>query len=142
MAKYYVHCGMRNLVVDAADAKAAAMHLIDNAMQPHLWIYDDSGLSGDDRRDHVMLEALLHLAPEIRVSQQGHGRDDAEVIGTPETVGQWHRTMTVLAGVMRAAGLCPRPFQQLAASSSRDAVSNEHGFPVDGLPLRPIRKPH
>ena len=135
MAKFYVQCGTRNLVVDAADADAAAMHLIDTAMEPHVWIYDDAGLSDENRRDHLMLEALLHLAPEIRVSQRGHGRADAETIGTPETILAWHQTMAGLAKLMAAAGLCPRPMRQLATAPVPRGQSS-----VSGLNLRPIRR--
>ncbi|MCC9642197.1 hypothetical protein LOC71_07920 [Rhodopirellula sp. JC740] len=117
MAKFYVQCGPRSLVIDAMDADAAAMHLVDLAMQPHLWIYDDEGLTDSDRHGHVMLEALLHMGTEIRVSEIGFHRSDAQSFGTPDTVHQWHQTMVGLARLMMAAGLASRPIRQLATAT-------------------------
>lgn len=139
MAKFYVRCGMRNVIVDAADAQAAAMHLIDTAMEPHVWVYDDPGLSDAERQDHLMLEALLHMSPEIRVSQKGHGRDDAIVIGTPETIQAWHQTMTGLSNLLISAGLCPRPMRQLAVAPA-ELAAEAPSRTRSGLDLRPIRR--
>ena len=108
MAKFYVECGRRWIIVEAMDAEAAAMHLIDTAMRPHLWIYDDMGLTDSDRYGHLAVEALLMLAPEIRVSEQGLGRDDALCLGTPEVLMSWHQTLAGLNRLLRSAGLPPR----------------------------------
>ncbi|WP_039961138.1 hypothetical protein [Rhodopirellula europaea] len=124
MAKFYVQCGTRSLVVDAMDADAAAMHSVDLAMQPHLWIYDDEGLTDSDRHSHVMLEALMHMATEIRVSEQGFDRVDAAHFGTPDMVHQWHQTMVGLARLMMAAGLASRPMRQLATAAVGKSVGS------------------
>ena len=108
MAKFYVECGRRWVIIEAMDREAAAMHLIDSTMQPHLWIYDDAGLADSDRYAHLAIEALLTLAPEIRVSEQGLGRDDASPFGTPEILLAWHQTLAGLNRLLRSAGLPPR----------------------------------
>lgn len=158
MAKFYVQCGVRSLVVDAMDMQAAAMHMVDLAMQPHLWIYDDQDLTNGQRHDHVMLEALLHMAPEIRVSEQGLDRLDAVVHGTPEILQVWHQTMSAVGKLFTAAGLAPRPICQVARvpkAEQREATKKERrkrrlagvvsgAVPLNGdefaLPLKPIRK--
>ncbi|MEM6778148.1 MAG: hypothetical protein AAF670_10870 [Planctomycetota bacterium] len=148
MAKFYVQCGMRGLVVDAADAESAGMHLIDTAMQPHLWIYDDAGLSDQQRQDHLMLEALMHMAPEIWVSEQGFDRPDSLRLGTPETIIAWHQTMASLSHLLISAGLVPRRMRQLATAPTS---ASKRGLPrladdtqrqSDGIDwtLRPIRR--
>lgn len=108
MAKFYVECGRRWIVVEAMDAEAAAMHWMDSAMKSHLWIYDDAGLSDGDRHAHLAVEALLTMAPEICVSEQGLGREDALKLGTPEVLLAWHRTLAGLNRLLRSAGLPPR----------------------------------
>lgn len=109
MSKYYVQCGRRSVIVQAVDSEAAAMHLLDIAMQAQVWIYDDAGLSDGDRHAHLAIEALLTLAPEIRVSEQGLGRADAGTYGTPEILLLWHQTMVGLSRLFRSAGLAPKP---------------------------------
>ena len=108
MGKFYVQCGNRSIIVNAIDSEAAAMHLMDLAMAAQVWIYDDAGLSDGDRHAHLAIEALLNLAPEIRVSERGLDRADAMSFGTPEILTLWHQTMVSLSKLFRSAGLVPK----------------------------------
>ncbi len=105
MPKFYVACGSQNLVVASDSAEQAAFRLVDEALAQHIWIYEDTRLSEQDRHDHLVLEALLHLGTTIRVSERGSGRDEAGQFGVPELINQWHRLMTSLARVLSDAGL-------------------------------------
>ena len=108
MAKFYVQCGPVECVLLAETPQSAAMSALDKLLQAHLWIYDDPGLREQDCRSHLMLEALMHLEPSVRVSERGFDRDDAIHIGTPETVDQWHRLMVAMQRLFVAAGLGTR----------------------------------
>ncbi|TWU34227.1 hypothetical protein [Novipirellula artificiosorum] len=119
MPKFYVQCGPVETIVDADSPCSAAMNALDGVLQSHLWIYDDNGLTPQDCRMHLMLEALLHFAPSVRVSEQGFHRDDAIQIGTPETIDRWHRLMVGMRRLFVAAGLATRPMASTA--SSQDA---------------------
>lgn len=115
MAKYYVSCGPMQEVCDAATAEQAALMALDGFFDAHRWVYDDAGLTDRCRRDHLALEALLHLEPEIRVSQRGFGRGDAAQLGTPEVLDQWHRLMSSIARLWAAV----RPPQAALAVAER-----------------------
>ena len=130
MPKFYVQCGPRRSIIQAGDRFDAVMHLIDRALQDHLWIYDDVDLSDTDRRRHLLIEALLHLDPAIRISEQGFDREDASVHLTPEAVSQWHALMVGVSRLFEAAGLPPRPFSAVAASGSSPSNS-----------MRPLQRP-
>ena len=93
MSKFYVQCGPIQTILEADSVEQAALSGLDRTLQNHLWIYDDPGLSEQDRRNHLMLEALLHLEPVVRISEQGFNRTDAHLVGTPETIDNWHRLM-------------------------------------------------
>ena len=108
MAKFYVQCGNIEVILTAETVEQAALSALDRSLQSHLWIYDDAGLSEADCHMHLMLEALMHLAPSIRISEQGFDRNDADQIGTPETVEQWHKLMVGMNRLFIAAGLAPR----------------------------------
>lgn len=119
MAKYYVQCGPVKMVLAAESMEDAALVAIGRALQSQLWIYDDSGLSDRDRHDHLMLEALLQLAPSIEVSEQGFGRHDASVVGTPEAVEQWHDLMVAtsrLLAAMSSTGSQPVPPRSVSSA--------------------------
>ena len=108
MSKFYVVCGSQSLVITAPTAEHAAMRLLDEALAAHVWIYDDSDLSEQDRRDHLVLEALLHLGSAVVVSERGLGHCDAGRFEVPELLEQWHRLMTGISRLFVAAGLAPR----------------------------------
>lgn len=108
MAKFYVQCGPIETVLIADSAEQAAMAAINRSLQSHLWIYDDPDMHEADCRDHLMLEALLHLAPSLLVSEQGFDRSDAIQIGTPDTILLWHKLMISVQRMLAVHGLPPR----------------------------------
>jgi hypothetical protein len=116
MPKFYVQCGPVQMILIADSAEQAALSGLDRTLQAHLWIYDDPGLSERDCRDHLMLEALCHLQPVVRVSERGFDRPDAQLIGTPETIDRWHRLMTGMKRLCIAASLTPRSMAAVATS--------------------------
>ena len=117
MPKFYVQCGPIQTILTADSASLAASGALDRTLQEHLWIYDDPDLTEQDQHDHLMLEALMHLDPTIRVSEQGFDRHDFESIGTPETVEHWHQLMIGMSRLFVAAGLAPRSMSQVAGST-------------------------
>ncbi len=116
MSKFYVQCGPVQTVLTADSAEQAALSALDRTLQVHLWIYDDPGLSQQDCHDHLMLEALFHLEPTIRVSEIGFDRSDAQLVGTPETIERWHALMVGMNRLFLAAGLPPRSMAAVATS--------------------------
>lgn len=107
-AKFYVCCGCHQWVVSTDSAESAAMQLIDQLLATHAWIYDDPQLSPQQRRDHLVLESLLHLASEVQVSQRGFGRSDAGRFGVADLLDRWDRLMTAVSRLFVAAGMAPR----------------------------------
>lgn len=115
MSKYYLQCGPIQTILEADSVEHAALCGLDRALQAHLWIYDDPGLTEQDCRNHLMLEALMHLEPVVRISERGFDRIDAQLVGTPETIHHWHRLMVGMNRLFIAAGLPPRPLSAVAA---------------------------
>ncbi len=108
MSKFYVTCGSQNLVVTAPSAKHAALRLLDEALAAHLWIYEDAGLDEQERHDHLVLEALMHLGTAVLVSERGLGNSEAGNFGVPELLQEWHKLMTGISRLLVVAGLDPR----------------------------------
>ncbi len=118
MAKFYVQCGPIETILAADSMESAAMNALDRMLQAHLWIYDDNGLSEQDCRTHLMIEALLHLEPTIRVSEQGFNRTDALEMGTPETIEMWHRLMIGMKRLFESAGMVTRSMSSIGGTDS------------------------
>ncbi|MDA8745773.1 hypothetical protein N9N28_14165 [Rubripirellula amarantea] len=131
MSKFYVQCGPVEVVLTADTVEQAALNAVDRSLQNHLWIYDDAGLSERDCHDHLMLEALMHMAPTIRVSERGFASVDqvnvddghAHFIGTPETVEHWHQLMVGMSRLFVAAGLTPRSMEAVAGFKASEQPS-------------------
>ena len=124
MPKFYVQCGPVQTILIAESAEMAALAAIDRSLQSHVWIYDDRDLSEQDCRDHLMLEALLHLDPSIRISERGFDRSDAVLVGTPETIDRWHRLMTGMRRLFITAGVAPRSMAEVASSVPSSSSPN------------------
>lgn len=114
MPKFYVQCGPVEVILAAESVSCAALAALDRMLGQHLWIYDDAGLSDHDRHAHLMIEALLHLDPVVRISECGFDREDAQTVGTPETVEMWHGLMTGMNRLFVSAGLMPRNMAAMA----------------------------
>ena len=132
MPKYYVKCGHIETLRDAESSEEAAFAALDRALQHHLWIYDDPDLSERDQRNHVVLEALMHLDPCVRISERGFGDRNALLLETPEVILRWHELMI---GIQR---LCVR-----AGLRSRAVIGRDHGRGSDAAQkeARTSRKP-
>ncbi len=113
MPKFYVQCGPIHVVLLAESVENAAMAGLDRSLQNHLWIYDDPRLSEQDCQDHLMIEALLHLEPTVRVSEIGFDRKDASQVNVPELIVRWHEMMVGMNQLFALAGLGPRSMQSL-----------------------------
>ncbi|TWU41701.1 hypothetical protein Poly51_63740 [Rubripirellula tenax] len=90
-------------------------------LQSHLWIYDDVGMSPQDCHHHLMIEALLHLDPTMKISEIGFDRTDAIIIGTPEAIDAWHHLMVGMNRLFIAAGLAPRTMAAVAGKVIEEA---------------------
>ena len=108
MPKFYVTCGSHQLITEAPTAKCAATKLVDQLLAPHVWIYDDRDLSEQDRRDHLVLEALLHMGSSLAVSERGIGKSDAGEYEVPEMIDEWHKLMTGISRLFVQVGIDPR----------------------------------
>lgn len=118
MPKFYIQCGHMELVLSSDCAESAALAVIDRVLQPHVWIYDDPDLSEDDCRQHLLLEALLHLPTELRISERGFDRGDATAVPVPETIQSWHALMIGMQRLFEHAGLC----RTVAVLAGADAI--------------------
>lgn len=123
MSKFYATCGSQSLIIAAPTAEHAAMRLIDEVMGAHVWIYDDADLSEQDRRDHLILEALLHLGTSVMISERGFNRCEAGEFEVPTLLEQWHRLMTGISRLFLAAGLAPR---RVMPESIDNQIGNKH----------------
>ena len=126
MAKYYVQCGSTELVITRDSSECAALAMVDRLLSPHLWIYDDPGLSDTECLQHLMIEALMHLPTEIIVSERGFGRADGQRFGLPEMIQSWHALVVSVKRLLINGGLRIRAKSVVTGASDTDAPATQY----------------
>ncbi|MCA9154677.1 MAG: hypothetical protein R3C99_21685 [Pirellulaceae bacterium] len=97
MAKFYVQSGTLREMVQADDARKAALWAVHRSMQQILPIYDDHAMPASEKHQVAQLQGLFVLGDEIRLSELGFDRDDALEFETFDIVTEWNQLMIALA---------------------------------------------
>ena len=96
MAKFYIQSGTLKAIVAAEDEQRAALWAVHRVMQQIVPIYDEVDMTPEHKNEIILIEGMLVLDDEIRISEQGFDRTDAEEFSTFDTVTHWHQLMEAL----------------------------------------------
>ena len=97
MAKYYVQSGTVRTVVDADDAEKAALWIVHRALQQVVPVYEEQELTPEQKEELAVVQGVLVLGNEIRISEIGFDRSDSQELDTFELLVHWHQLMVALA---------------------------------------------
>lgn len=92
MAKYYVESGNFKLIVNAADARRAALWAVHRALE-HI-------LPGEEEEAAQNLDLNLDdksLGLSVALSERGFDREDATRFDTLDVVNEWSQLMSALS---------------------------------------------
>jgi hypothetical protein len=101
MAKYYVQSGIYREVIQADDARKAALWAIHHVMEDVLPIYDDPTLEMKERHQVAVLQSCLVLDDGIYLNERGFDRFDSQRFDTNELVGEWHQLIVAIESLER-----------------------------------------
>jgi hypothetical protein len=96
MAKYYVQSGIYREVIQADDARKAALWAIHQVMQDVLPVYDDRSLDMQQKHQVAVLQACLVLDEEVRVNERGFDRFDGPRFRASRLVDEWHQLIVAI----------------------------------------------
>ncbi|MCA9195593.1 MAG: hypothetical protein KDB03_27665 [Planctomycetales bacterium] len=96
MAKYYVQSGNIRTVVDAQDAEKAALWVVHRALQQVIPVYEDDELPPQQKEEMAVVNGIMVLGNDIRISEIGFDRADANATDTFDLVIHWHQLMIAL----------------------------------------------
>ncbi|MEW4563619.1 hypothetical protein AB1K70_13890 [Bremerella sp. JC770] len=97
MAKYYVESGSLRLIVDAADARRAALWAVHRALE-HLLPNEEEELDVDNLPEVEPVDSMV-LGDAIRLSERGFENLDVTQFETLEIVGEWSQLMLALSSM-------------------------------------------
>ena len=96
MAKYYIQSGNVRTVVSADDAEKAALWVVHKALQQVVPVYEDDELTPDEKSAASLLQGLMVLGNDIKISEVGFDRCDCDRMDTFELLVHWHQLMVAL----------------------------------------------
>ncbi|MEM7475935.1 MAG: hypothetical protein AAF483_13160 [Planctomycetota bacterium] len=96
MAKYYVQSGNVKTVISADDSEKAALWIVHKALQQVIPVYEDTELTPDEKSEFSIVQGVMVLGNDIRISEIGFDRTDCEALDTFELLVQWHQLMIAL----------------------------------------------
>ncbi|RCS40682.1 hypothetical protein DTL42_25280 [Bremerella cremea] len=94
MAKFYVESGSLRLIVDAADARRAALWAVHRAME-HILPNEEEELDVDNLPEVEPVGSMV-LGDAMRLSERGFENDDATQFETLDIVSEWSQLMQAL----------------------------------------------
>ena len=96
MAKYYVESGTLRMVVQADDARKAALWAVHRALAQVLPVYEDESLTAEARFERVIEHGCMVLGETLELSEIGFGRCDVERFETGDVVTEWNQLLIAL----------------------------------------------
>ncbi|MEC8558111.1 MAG: hypothetical protein VXZ82_24145 [Planctomycetota bacterium] len=96
MAKFYVQSGNVKTVIAADDSEKAALWVVHKALQQVIPVYEDAGLTPDEKSEVTIVQGVMVLGNDIRINEVGFDRHDGETLDTFEILVQWHQLMIAL----------------------------------------------
>ncbi len=101
MAKYYVESGTVKMVVEADDARGAALWTLHRCMEQVLPVCPDDPLMPDDKAERIEQRGCWVLGESISTCEQGFGRDDVQQHDTAEVFVEWNQLMMAVSSLQR-----------------------------------------
>lgn len=95
MAKYYVESGSLRLIVDAADARRAALWAVHRALE-HILPNEEEELDVDNLPEVEPVGTMV-LGDAIRLSERGFENADVVQFETLDVVSEWSQLMLALS---------------------------------------------
>lgn len=95
MAKYYVESGTVRLIVDAADARRAALWAVHRTLE-HILPQEEEELDVDNLPTCQPVGAMV-LGDAIRMSERGFGNTEATRFETLDIVSEWSQLMLAIS---------------------------------------------
>ncbi len=94
MAKFYIESGSLRLIVDAADARRAALWAVHRALE-HILPNEEEELDVDNLPEVEPIGSMV-LGDAIRLSERGFENADAAQFETLDVVSEWSQLMQAL----------------------------------------------
>jgi hypothetical protein len=99
MAKFYVQSGTLRIVIQADDARKAALWAVHKAMQQILPLYDDDSLTASQKRQSALRCGHDVLGDEISLSELGFESAENAKFDMFDVVTEWNQLMVALARI-------------------------------------------
>jgi hypothetical protein len=96
MAKFYVQSGTLRAIIDSSDVETAALWAVHHSLRQVAPLYDCPDMTPEFKSERAVLEGVMVLGDDIRISERGFDRPDASSVDTIEAIIEWHQWMLAI----------------------------------------------
>lgn len=97
MAKFYVQCGLSRQLIQAEDARGAALWAVHQIIEQAIDL-DSIDWTDEDQINNVdLIRVMLALDDQVLVSEIGFGRCEAGAFETPDIMTEWNQLIVAVS---------------------------------------------
>ena len=109
MAKFYVQCGLSQQLVQAEDARGAALWAVHQIIEQAIDLDSIDWMDEDEINNLELIRVMLALAEQVLVSEIGFGRCEAGAFDTPDIMTEWNQLIIAVSRLqIRLSEIEPR----------------------------------
>jgi hypothetical protein len=109
MAKFYVQCGLSRQLIQAEDARGAALWAVHQIIEQAIDLDSIDWMDEDEINNLELIRVLLALDEQVLVSEIGFGRGEAGAFETPDIMTEWNQLIIAVSRLqLRMSAIEPR----------------------------------
>ncbi len=109
MAKFYVQCGLSRQLIQAEDARGAALWAVHQIIEQAIDLESIDWMDEDEINNLELIRVLLALDEQVLVSEIGFGRGEAGAFATPDIMTEWNQLIIAVSRLqLRMSKIEPR----------------------------------
>jgi hypothetical protein len=97
MAKYYVQCGLSRQLIQAEDARGAALWAVHQIIEQAIDLDSIDWLDEDQINNLDLIRVMLALDDQVLVSEIGFGRCESGAFETPDIMTEWNQLIVAVS---------------------------------------------
>lgn len=108
MPKFYVQCGLSQQLVQAEDARGAALWTVHQVIDEAVDLDSIDWTDADEIENLDLIRVMLALPDQILVSEIGFGRCEAGIFDMPDIMTEWNQLIIAVSQLQMRFSNAPR----------------------------------
>lgn len=101
MAKFYVQCGMSQQLIQAEDARGAALWAVHQIVDRSIDLDSIDWTDANEIDNLDLIRVMLALPDQVLVSEIGFGRCESGAFDTPDIMTEWNQLIIAVTRIQQ-----------------------------------------